>query len=106
MTSPLVRSLAFGSLQDHDSCFSGRYIQDTAAYMWGLMTTAEMLSLVRAQRDSMLIRSLLSAMEASITQIRVSDKDAVFYALQACSDVKCISEGLQALDDHTFFTVR
>lgn len=70
------------------------------------MSSGEMLSLVRLQRDLLLTNSLLLAIKISLKEISVSDPNGLYYVLQAISDLKSLSEAMQALDDYTFLTVR
>ena len=83
-----------------------RYVEDSAAYMWGLVSQGEALAVARLQRDSMLVRLPLQALEAAIQAWPASDPAALDLALQAVADVDALTEALQALDDFTFVTVR
>ena len=66
----------------------------------------EALAVARLQRDSMLVRLPLQALEAAIKASPASDPAALDRALQAVADVDALTEALQALDDFTFVTVR
>lgn len=70
------------------------------------MSQAEMLSLVRLQRDTMLTNSYLDAIKQFLSKLQPSEPHALFHALQIIADLNFFSEALQALDDYTYLTVR
>lgn len=93
-------------------CFLGsgrllsRYIEDCAAFKWGLISSGELLPMVRAQRDSFLLQTPLQLIEDAIVAMPSSHPLALTLALQTIADIDALSAALQALDDHTHLVVR
>lgn len=50
-----------------------RFVDDCVAYLAGLVSTAEVLPVVRAQRDRMLTRVAIGALQQSLDALGVRD---------------------------------
>lgn len=83
-----------------------RYVEESAAFAWGLVSPAEVLSVVRIQRDTMLLEIPLPALETALRSIPSSDPSALTAGLQSVADLTAFADALKSLDDFTYFTVR
>ena len=50
-----------------------RFVDDCASYLAGLVSTAEVLPVVRQQRDKMLTRVVIGALQQSLDALGVKD---------------------------------
>jgi hypothetical protein len=85
---------------------AGRYVEESAAFAWGLTSAGEVLAVVRLQRDLMMTQLPLTAIENCLKARPNSHSKALDHALQSIADIDALSLALQALDDSTFVTVR
>ncbi len=83
-----------------------RYIEDCAAFKWGLISSGELLPKVRLQRDTFLLQTPLQIVEDAILAMPSSHPSALDHALQTIADIDALSAALQALDDYTYLAVR
>lgn len=92
---------------------AGRHIEQSAAYAWGLASPAEVLAMVRQQRDALLLEAVVPVLEAALAAPTAADDSApqptqggMNRALQHIADLAALCDSLPALDDYTSSTVR
>ena len=83
-----------------------RYIEDCAAYKWGLTSSGEIVQKVRHRRDSYLVDVVLQAVEDGVSSVPFNHHTALNRGLQTIADLDALSAALQCLDDFTYVAVR
>jgi hypothetical protein len=76
------------------------------AYLAGLVSPSEMVPLARQQRDRMLQRVLLSALQAAVDDFSPARQGALKRAMQQVANAWCLAQALPALDDFTLAKAR
>ncbi len=83
--------------------FRTRFVENCAAYLMGLVSSAEVLPVVRQQRDKMLTRVAIGALQRSLDALSMRDLGR---AMQAVTDAWALGAAMPALDDFTLHRVR
>ncbi|BDA50846.1 Exocyst complex component 6B [Coccomyxa sp. Obi] len=79
------------------------FVEDCVAYLTGLVSSAEVLPVVRQQRDKMLSRVAIGALQASLDALSMRDLGR---AMQAVTDAWALGAAMPALDDFTHVRAR
>jgi hypothetical protein len=78
-------------------------VQDCIAYLSGLVSSAEVLPVVRQQRDKMLTRVAIGALQRSLEALGMRDLGR---AMQAVTDAWALGVAMPALDEFTVLRIR
>lgn len=71
------------------------------AYLGGLVSPSEMVPAARQQRDRMLARLVVPALQATVDAFSMTQPRALQHAMQQVANVWSLAQGLPALDDFT-----